>query len=417
MKRAFYMIFKIKTFPCFLNYKSITENLETIEITCSFEKKFVGGNQAPFMNKDFQIAIYTRTRLKNKCWRDPSTENELAYKKQRNPCVSNAKKYKKLPKFSGKGLEINKSFWKFIKPFLTNKGTLIDCHITIVAGQKIISEDFGLAKTFNKQYINTVEINSGFKPLKVTNQSKDDLSVIDEIVRTYQDHPSVKQISNAITTSSSSKPISFRFEPTNSVEVQKRLKNINTKKAAVFDKIPPKLVKLSAEMLSTSYSIAINNSLKYGVFPDDAKIASVIPLDKGKPNKNEISKFRPVSILKSFSKIYEKVIKDQLVSGLDKYFSPFISAYGKGYSTQHVIIRLVEECRERLDNSYIVGKILIDFSKAFDCISRFLINAKLASYGLDDTAMKLILSYIKNRKQCVRIATLKVSLQAYRKAQ
>ena len=168
-----------------VNYKSITENLETIEITCSFEKKFVGGNQAPFMNKDFQIAVYTRTRLKNKCWRDPSRENELAYKKQRNPCVNNAKKYKKLPKFSDKGLETNKSFWKFIKPFLTNKGTLIDCHITIVAGQKTISDDFGLAKTFNKEYINTVEINSGFKPLKVTNQSKDDLSVIDEIIRTY----------------------------------------------------------------------------------------------------------------------------------------------------------------------------------------------------------------------------------------
>ena len=70
--------------------------------------------------------------------------------------------------------------------------------------------------------------------------------------------------------------------------------------------------------------------MKYGVFPDDGKIASVIPLDKCKPNKNEISNFRPVNLLNTFSKIYEKVIKDQLVSGLDKYFSPFISAYRKG---------------------------------------------------------------------------------------
>ena len=72
-------------------------------------------------------------------------------------------------------------------------------------------------------------------------------------------------------------------------------------------------MKLSAEVLSTPLSIAINNSLKYGVFPDDVKIASVIPLDKVKPNKNEISNFRPVSILNTFSKMYEKVIKDQLV--------------------------------------------------------------------------------------------------------
>ena len=79
---------------------------------------------------------------------------------------------------------------------------MTDCDITIVDGKKIISDDFELAKTFNNHYINTVEINSGFKPLKITNQSKDDLSVIDEIIRTYQDHPSVKQIKNVITTSS-----------------------------------------------------------------------------------------------------------------------------------------------------------------------------------------------------------------------
>ena len=116
------------------------------------------------------------------------------------------------------------------------------------------------------------------------------------------------KITSAITTSNTPKPISFSFEPTNPVEVQKRLKNITTKKGKSFDKIPTQLVELSAEILSTSLSIAINYSLKYGVFPDNVKIASVIPLGKGKPNKNEISNFRPVSMLNTFSKIYEKVI-------------------------------------------------------------------------------------------------------------
>ena len=141
--------------------------------------------------------------------------------------------------------------------------------------------------------INTVEINSGFKPLKITNQSKDDSSVIDEIIYTHQDHLSVKQISSGISISSTPKPISFSFEPTNPIEVQKRLKNINTKKDTGFNKVSSKLVKLSAEILSTPLSIAINNSLKYGVFLY-TKIASVIPLKKGKPNKTEISNFMPV---------------------------------------------------------------------------------------------------------------------------
>ena len=46
-------------------------------------------------------------------------------------------------------------------------------------------------------------------------------------------------------------------------------------------------MELSAEILSTPLSIATHNSLKYGVFPDDAEMASVIPLDKDKPNTNE----------------------------------------------------------------------------------------------------------------------------------
>ena len=68
-----------------VNYKSITENfLEAIDKHAPLKKKFVRGNQAPFMNREFQKAIYTRTRLKNKYSRDSSRENELAYKKQKN---------------------------------------------------------------------------------------------------------------------------------------------------------------------------------------------------------------------------------------------------------------------------------------------------------------------------------------------
>ena len=72
----------------------------------------------------------------------------------------------------------------------------------------------------------------------------------------------MKQIKNVIITSNTPKPICLSFEPTNPVEVQKRLKNIDTKKATGFDKIQPKLVKLSVEVLSTPLSIATNNSLK-----------------------------------------------------------------------------------------------------------------------------------------------------------
>ena len=62
---------------------------------------------------------------------------------------------------------------------------------------------------------------------------------------------------------------------------------------------------------------AINCCLRQGIFPENAEVASVVPLDKRKSDKYEVLNYRPVSILNAFSKIYEKVIKNQLASYLD----------------------------------------------------------------------------------------------------
>ena len=80
-----------------------------------------------------------------------------------------------------------------------------------------------------------------------------------------------------------------------------------------------------------------------------------------------------------------------------------ISAYRTNYSSQHVIIRLLEEWRTKLDNNFVVGAVLTDLPKAFDCIPHDLLIAKLAAYGLSEEALMYILTYLSNRKQCVRI--------------
>ena len=143
--------------------------------------------------------------------------------------------------------------------------------------------------------------------------------------------------------------------------------------------------------------------MRQGVFPENAKVASVVPLDKGKPDKYDVLNSRPVSILNAFSKIYEKVIKNQLASYLDKYFFPFISAYRKSCSTQQVLIRLLQEWREKLGKNFIVGAVLMDLSKAFETSPHDLTIAKLAAYGFKRETLRLIYSYLKGRKQCVKI--------------
>ena len=128
-----------------------------------------------------------------------------------------------------------------------------------------------------------------------------------------------------------------------------------------------------------------------------------------------------MSILNTFSKIYEMFAKNLLVSNIEEFFSPFLAAYRKSYSTQHVLIRMVEEWKENLDNNFIVGAVLTDLSKAFDCIPHDLLIAKLSAYGLNSDSLCYIYSYLKDRKQYVQInneqSEFDTIIQVYAKAQ
>ena len=95
-----------------------------------------------------------------------------------------------------------------------------------------------------------------------------------------------------------------------SKEVNLTLKSFNTKKAPGTDRIPTKLVKLALSLLSIPLAIA---SLASSKFPDNAKVATVILIDKKTGDKYDISNFRPVSLLKCFWNVYETIIKCRLV--------------------------------------------------------------------------------------------------------
>ena len=94
--------------------------LEVLKKHAPLKKKVLKGNHSPFVSKEFQKAIYTRSKMKSKLNQNPSRENVLAYKKHRNICVSLRRKSLKnhLKSITKKGINNRQSFWKFIKPFL-----------------------------------------------------------------------------------------------------------------------------------------------------------------------------------------------------------------------------------------------------------------------------------------------------------
>ena len=112
----------------------------------------------------------------------------------------------------------------------------------------------------------------------------------------------------------------------------------------------------------------------------------MIRLGKGSLDKNDVNNFKLVSVLNCFSKIFENVKKGQMMPFIQNHLSIFLSTYRSCYSSQYVPIRLIEEWRQKLANDDFVCAVLMDLSKAFDCISHDLLLAKLFAYGLNNEA-------------------------------
>ena len=80
-----------------------------------------------------------------------------------------------------------------------------------------------------------------------------------------------------------------------------------------------------------------------------------------------------------------------------------MAAYRKKYCTNHVLIRLIENWKKVLDEKFLVGTALRDLSKAFYCIPHDLLIPKLHAYGFSQKTVTFIYSYLKRRKQKVRL--------------
>lgn len=375
--------------------------IECLDRHAPLKNKKVRGNQCSFMNKELNKAIMIRSALKSKYNKNKNNFNRANFKRQRNLCVSLRKKAIKedFEKTCSNLKNDSKNFFSKIKPYLTDKGALGSTDITLNENGKLISNEEELVEILNDFYINIIKYCSGNPSSDVTdhliNKSSDE--VIDFIIDEYKHHPSIIKIKESGILCNK-----FSFKHVTEDEVYNILISLNPKKSVGLDTVPPYLVKLSAEVLKTPFTKLVNLSITEGVFPSKAKIAAVLPLFKAADRQLK-KNYRPVSILTTFSKVFETILKNQIVPYTDECLSIFVSAYRKNYSTQHVLIRLLEEWRMNLDSGKIVGAILMDLSKAFDCIPHDILIAKLNAYGFDRNSLKYIFSYLKGRRQCVKI--------------
>ena len=83
--------------------------------------------------------------------------------------------------------------------------------------------------------------------------------------------------------------------------------------------------------------------------------------------------------------------------------SQFLSAYRKNFSCQNALPRLIEQWIQHLDSNKTVGAVLMDLSKVFDYLPHDLLISKLEAYSLDREMVTLVYSYLKDRKQVVKV--------------
>jgi len=124
-----------------------------------------------------------------------------------------------------------------------------------------------------------------------------------------------------------------------------------------------------------------------------------------KGNKTEISNYRPISLLTSFSKVFQKVIYKRLFCHINTNNILAREPYGfrSDCSTETAAYNLINNISGALNNNKLVGGIFCDLTKAFHYVNHNILLSKLEFYGITGKAKYLIKSYLNGRYQRVRI--------------
>jgi hypothetical protein len=267
-----------------------------------------------------------------------------------------------------------KNSWDIIKGIINKKQSSRNSSEFIINGQKTSDKEH-IANAFNGYFTNVGKsLNDKLPPSNVS-----PLHYLDNI-----------NVNN-----------SLYLYPTDENEVLRIVSNIKTNSVG-WDNIHIKVIKTTFQPLNRIFVHLINKSLSSGVFPDEMKVARVIPLFKG-GDSQLINNYRPVSVLSIFSKIYERIIYNRVLKFINDNDLLYKYQFGfrANYSTSMALITLTDKIITAIDKNDITLGTFLDFSKAFDTIDHSILLRKLYKYGIRGVANDLVKSYLKKRKQYV----------------
>ena len=182
----------------------------------------------------------------------------------------------------------------------------------------------------------------------------------------------------------------FKFSPIPVDNVVSTLRGLKANKTTGLDKIPPKILKLSASIVAPSLTYIFNLSLATGIYIDDWKRARVTPIFKS-GDRRQCANYRPISILPAVSKVFEKEVFRQVYGYLTEncMLSKFQSGFRPKHCTVTALIQMCDEWLENMDNGKLNGVVFLDIKKAFDSINHgILLNKMKKRFGISSIELK-----------------------------
>ena len=192
---------------------------------------------------------------------------------------------------------------------------------------------------------------------------------VEKAIKKYENHPSIKKIKECCELNK------YEFKPVTINEVLLQVQKLNSKKASPLNSIPAKILKQNADIFAVLIQKIFKSNISGCYFPRELKDGEVSPLFKSLDAFTK-KNYRPITVLSSISKAYERILEGQIESHSLSFLSPLLCGFREGYGTQYALLRFIETCKKTLDKGGVAGALLSDLSKAFDCLNHGLLIAK-----------------------------------------
>ncbi|RWS22087.1 rna-directed dna polymerase from mobile element jockey-like protein, partial [Leptotrombidium deliense] len=194
----------------------------------------------------------------------------------------------------------------------------------------------------------------------------------------------------------------FSFNEITENDVIRAFKCLKKSKSVGADNLSLKMIKIALPFICIHLVSLFNLIIKSNEFPNIWKISKITPIEK-KKNAQKINEFRPISVLSTLSKLFERLIYNQIHSFLEQNNLIFEKQYGfrKNLSTSDALLAIHHKIISSRNAGYYVSMLQLDLTDAFGSVSHDILLSKCKKLGFSKSAIKLIQSYLFNRKQYI----------------